>query len=91
MFFGFHKGIIKFSKCDPFILKNQDRKALYILCKPDFEWTFDHLRENPSNREEIFNMYHKDLVENNMDFIVVKGSHNKRFQLISRLINRMST
>ena len=84
-------SIIKFSKCDPFILKNQDRKALYILCKPDFEWTFDHLRENPSNREEIFNMYHKDLVENNMEFIVAKGSHNKRFQLISRLIHRMST
>ena len=79
-------SLIKFSKCDPFIINNQDTKALYILCKPDFPWTFDHLRENPQNREEIFNLYHQDLVENNMDFIVVKGNYNKRFQLIKTLI-----
>ena len=45
-------SIIKFSKCDPFILKNQDKKALYILCKPDFEWTFDHLRETLTIEEK---------------------------------------
>tara|TARA_B100000902_G_C27183162_1_gene850004 strand:+ start:283 stop:792 length:510 start_codon:yes stop_codon:yes gene_type:complete len=84
-------SLIKFSKCDPFIINNQDSKALYILCKPDFTWTFDHLRENPENREEIFNLYHQDLIENNMDFIIANGNHNERFQLISRLIHRMST
>ena len=82
-------SIIKFGKCDPFILNNQDFNALYVLCKPDFKWAFDPLRENPENRKEIFNLYLKDLTENNMDFIIIEGSHNKRFQLLNQLTHDM--
>ena len=84
-------SIIKFGKCDPFILNNQDLTALYILCKPDFQWVFDPLRENPQNREVIFNLYLKDLIENNMNFIIVEGVHNKRFQVVSKIIDNMLT
>jgi len=84
-------SIIKFGKCDPFILNNQDFRALYILCKPDFQWVFDPLRENPQNREAIFNLYYKDLIENNMNFIIVEGVHNKRFQVVSKIIDNMLT
>ena len=67
------------SICDPFILNNQDHQALYVLCKPDFEWVFDPLREDPKKRDQIFNYYKKELKENGMDFIIVEGSNNKRF------------
>ena len=80
---------IKFGKCDPFILTNQDFKALYILCKPDFEWVFDPLRENSTNREEIFSLYHKDLTKNKLDFIIAEGNHHKRFHLVIKQINNM--
>jgi len=82
-------SIIKFSKCDPFILNNQDHQALYVLCKPDFEWVFDPLREDPKKRDQIFNYYKKDLKENGMDFIIVEGSNNKRFELLKKIISNM--
>ena len=43
---------VKYSKCNSFILKNQNPNALYILCKPDFKWIHDPLRENRKNRKK---------------------------------------
>ena len=82
-------SIIKFSKCDPFILTNQDHQALYILCKPDFKWVSDPLRESPKERDQIFNLYKRDLEENKMDFMIIEGSNKKRFELINKLISDM--
>ena len=80
-------SLIKYKKCDSFILKNQDYDSMYFLCKPDFEWEFDKLRENPLERDEIFNIYLDDLKKNNMKFIILEGCHKKRLKYVVNLIN----
>tara|TARA_B100001287_G_scaffold273142_1_gene276042 strand:+ start:1203 stop:1709 length:507 start_codon:yes stop_codon:yes gene_type:complete len=80
-------SLIKYKKCDSFILRNQDYDSMYFLCKPDFEWEFDKLRENPLDRDKIFNIYLDDLKKNNMEFIILEGSHKKRLKYVTNHIN----
>ena len=65
----------KYNQCDPWILeqieqqKSKDR--IYLLCKPDIPWEADPLRENPSNRAELFKIYKKELEYLGHDYFVV--------------------
>ena len=65
----------KYNQCDPWILeqieqqKSKDR--IYLLCKPDIPWEADPLRENPSNRAELFKIYKKELEYLGYDYFVV--------------------
>ena len=46
----------KYGRCDEHILKlARDLKPeLYLLLKPDIPWVQDPLRENPTDRQELF-------------------------------------
>ena len=80
---------IKYSRCDPFILENEDNKAYYVLCKPDFKWEYDPLRENKNNQMELFEYYHQDLIEKNRKFIIADGSRKKRVSVLEKQILKM--
>ena len=80
---------VKYSKCNSFILKNQNPNALYILCKPDFKWIHDPLRENRKNRKNLFKLYEEDLLTNNRNFIIVSGSWEKRMYLLKDIILKL--
>tara|TARA_Y100001968_G_C19253813_1_gene665753 strand:+ start:250 stop:777 length:528 start_codon:yes stop_codon:yes gene_type:complete len=80
---------VKYFKCDPFILKNQDRDAFYILCYPDFNWENDPLREHPKKRMMLFDKYYNDLKLENYNFIVAKGSLEARISLVFNHIKDM--
>lgn len=82
-------SIIKYGKCDSFILQNQNKEALYILCKPDFAWEYDYLRENPYNRKEIFDIYLKELIQNNLKYTIVEGPNNKREKKLTKLVKKL--
>ena len=82
-------SFIKYSKCDSFILKNEDANAYYVLCYPDFNWEYDPLRENKNNRLEIFKKYHEDLINNKRKFIIASGLHQQRMALVSNQIMKM--
>ncbi len=56
------------------------RYDLYLLCYPDIPWEPDPLRENPDNREELFELYLKTLKDYKLPFHVVKGLGNVRFE-----------
>tara|TARA_Y100001968_G_C19442492_1_gene763343 strand:+ start:1256 stop:1762 length:507 start_codon:yes stop_codon:yes gene_type:complete len=80
---------IKYLKCDPFILKNQDPNAYYILCYPDVPWEKDPLRENQNNRLELFQYYHQDLTNNKYKFIIARGTHQNRMTFLESKILKM--
>ena len=80
---------IKFSKCHPFILKNQDKNAYYVLCAPDFTWQYDPLRENKNSRNMLFKEYQSELAFNNQKFIIAKGSIKDRKSLIENIVLKM--
>lgn len=80
---------IKYNRCHSFILDNQDPNCFYLLCSPDFKWEYDPLRENKNNRYQLFEKYHEDLIKNQYDFKIIKGSHENRMKLVSDLIGKI--
>lgn len=51
---------------------------LYLLCAPDFNWQPDPLRENPEEREALFDLYHDLLRGIHARFVVLRGAPEKR-------------
>ena len=53
---------------------------LHILCTPDIPWEEDPLRENPDNRDELFELYLNALKKHEKNFTVVSGAHSERVE-----------
>jgi nicotinamide riboside kinase len=75
---------VKYGRCDKWIL-DQFEQSLetssrhYILCDWQIPWEPDSLRENPSNREELFRLYQAKLKDYRLDYTAVSGSNMQRF------------
>ena len=70
----------KYDKCHPFIIDKLDKNPpdLYLVCSPNIPWEYDPQRENPNNREELFNIYQKKINELGIDFEIIEGDLSKR-------------
>lgn len=66
----------------------QDFDILF-LCKPDIPWEFDPLRENPENRNELFDLYHSFLLENKQKFVVVEGDEVNRSRIVDEEMRKL--
>lgn len=75
----------KYKKCDPWILNQEENYTHYFLCKPDFPWSPDPLRENPLDRDRLFNIYLKDL--EGKPVTIISGNQNARFTVAKKIIN----
>ena len=53
---------------------------LYLLCAPDLEWEDAPFRQNPHNREYLFELYLKELIDNNFNYRIIKGLGDQRFK-----------
>jgi nicotinamide riboside kinase len=67
-------------------LFSQQQFDLLFLCRPDIPWEFDVLRENPENREELFDLYHSFLLEKKQNFVVVEGNEQQRLSIVETAI-----
>lgn len=48
----------------------------YILCRPDIDWEPDPLRENPEDRERLFELYEETLQRLGLSYeYLVRGKH----------------
>ena len=67
----------KYGSCDKCILtqieKQKAEKRFYLLCKPDIPWQPDKQRENPSDREAIFEIYKQELDDLGHKYFIVEG------------------
>lgn len=78
---------VKYGHCDPWItttfensLSQQTIKRKYLLCDASIPWQADPLRENPHNRDELFNIYLQKLRNYELDFCIVNGEPDERLQ-----------
>jgi nicotinamide riboside kinase len=71
----------KYGSCDKWILeqieKQKSENRFYLLCKPDIPWEADPLRENPTNRNELFEIYKKELENLGHNYFIVEGEERK--------------
>jgi NadR type nicotinamide-nucleotide adenylyltransferase len=72
----------KYGKCDPWIEEQvtNHRYDLYLLCGIDLPWEADPMRENPDEREEIFNLYLEELQLMKAPFSIISGMGERRLR-----------
>ena len=70
----------RFQQASQYILEAHKKQHFthYFLCAPDIPWEPDPLRENPSNRDELFLLYEAELIKNEWPFTILKGSLKER-------------
>lgn len=79
----------KYKSCDNYILDHlRNRPAdLYLLLSPDMAWEQDPLRENPHDRDIIFDIYKKELNALNKPFEIISGLGLLRTRRAIKVIN----
>jgi len=79
----------KYNTCDPYILDNfKTRKAdLYLLLSPDMAWEHDPLRENPHDRNVIFDIYKNEIEGLKKPYEVISGLGLLRTRRAIKAIN----
>lgn len=67
----------KYQSCEKWIVeqiqKQKKEIRFYLLCKPDIPWNFDPLRENPTDRSLLFELYKKELEQLQYPYFIVEG------------------
>jgi nicotinamide riboside kinase len=58
-------------------------RRYYFLCAPDVPWEFDPQRENPDDRDFLFNRYVYYLQSYDKDFIILRGNLSERKKMIT--------
>ena len=79
----------KYGSCDPIIL-NQLMHHLpdyYVLASPDIPWEPDPQRENPEERDELFQIYQKEILTLKIPSIIVAGSQEQRMDQFLKFMN----
>lgn len=79
----------KYGHCDPWIttafensIKQKASNRIYYLCDYNIPWQADPLRENPDNRDELFDLYLQKLKDYELDYQILKGEPRVRLQQV---------
>ncbi len=81
----------RYKSCSNFILESYKNQSFdhYFLCKPDIPWEEDPLRENPNNRDELFELYLNELTTMKRHFTIVEGNQKNRLKICKKQISRL--
>lgn len=86
-------SIYKYGNCASYIQEHISLQKIdhYFLCKPDFPWVADPLRENPSNknRAELYALFIQVLNEFKFPFTELIGPISERIAVVESLINTL--
>lgn len=79
----------KYGECSPIIQKEVEANYfdLHLLCSPDIPWEEDILRENPNDREKLFDMYCNELTKLRKSFTIIRGEEEDRIKKAIAAIN----
>ncbi len=81
----------KYDAASPLIhrLVSENWFDLHVLCAPDIHWEPDELRENPDDRDELFQRYVETLEKLRKPYIIVEGTHAKRLKKVTGAISEL--
>ena len=71
---------VRYGTCHPWIVEHLERQParLYLLTSPDMDWEADPLRENPQDRNWLFDLYKRELESMDVLYEVVSGDRAHR-------------
>lgn len=72
----------KYKMIDSFFVQKwiNNAASMYFLCKPDMAWVYDSQRENPLDRDRLFEQYRTFLELYNKPYIILSGSLDSRIE-----------
>lgn len=81
----------KYGNCDPWIIQKLQMNVcdVYLLTYHDIPYEDDPLRENPDDRDVLFEMYEKLVNNRNLSYMVMKGPLEERVKTAKSYINRL--
>ncbi|MCH2224693.1 MAG: AAA family ATPase [Crocinitomicaceae bacterium] len=81
----------KYDGASPFIhrLVSENWFDLHVLCAPDITWEPDDLRENPNDRDILFQRYVEGLEKLHKPYLIVEGPHTKRKEKLEKVIKKL--
>jgi nicotinamide riboside kinase len=79
----------KFKSVHPEILDLVERTHYdhWLLCRPDMPWQADPLRENPHDRDRLFDVYRSTLEQMGRQYTIMEGDHKQRMAAAIRVID----
>ena len=82
----------KYGECSELIMNHLKEQTFdhYFVCSPDIPWEYDPLRENSSNRDELFEIYLKELKNHRFNFTIVEGDVDNRLKTCKEVIQKLS-
>jgi len=78
----------KYNSCDSWIIDrlHSIHFDYVFLTAPDVSWRYDPLRENEDNRDELYDIFQKELSLLNWDFIILEGESSKRKEQLKSIL-----
>lgn len=80
-----------FGQCPPEIAKGikEETDHLYLLCAPDLPWEPDSLRENPNDRDRLFELHRAEIERLGRRYEIVRGIGNERLKNAEAAMKRL--
>lgn len=77
--------------CPDFIKREATKSKydIYLLTYIDVPWEEDRLRDRPNNREEMFNLFENELIEQGFPYVILKGEKEERLQRAISVIDKL--
>jgi NadR type nicotinamide-nucleotide adenylyltransferase len=81
----------KFGSVDPQILQTIDTRKydLYLLTNVDVPWIEDPLREHPDKRQELFEIYKKEMLQQSIPFVEISGDWTHRRKIAVEAVQKL--
>ncbi len=75
-------GEEKYGRSDPWIVERTEQRPydFWLLCAPDMPWEADPLRENPHDRDRLFEVYERTLLKLGKPYVVLGGTQVERLR-----------
>ncbi len=80
----------RYNRCHKFIRKKleQNKNAIYFLCGTEIPWEYDKLRENPKDRQELYNIYKNELDNLGVEYYELKGKPQTRLRKALKILSK---
>ncbi len=84
-------GEEKYGRSNPWIVQQTEERPydLWLLCMPDIPWVYDPQRENPHDRDRLFEVYRKMLEQLEKPYAVISGEVDERLKQAVAAIGEM--
>ncbi len=61
----------------------------YLCCRPDIPWEYDPQRENPEDRDRLFEIHYRELEKQKCSFDIIEGDFEQRTAMAVRALEKL--